>query len=68
MRHTTHRGNVVRNVVGAALAMICHFGRVGDAVQRMATFNLTSAQRLEFARQALAVRYRREHHQPVMPE
>jgi hypothetical protein len=66
--HVAHRGNVVRNVVGAAMAMIRDFGRVGEAVQRMATFNLTSAQRLEFARQALAVRYRHEQHQAVTPE
>jgi hypothetical protein len=51
MRHTTHRGNIVRNVVEAALAMIRDFGRVGEVVQRMASVNLTPAQRLEFARE-----------------
>jgi Domain of unknown function (DUF932) len=66
--HVPHRGNVVRNVVDAAMAMIRDFGRVGEAVQQMATFNLTHAQRLDFARQALAVRYRQDQHQPVTPE
>jgi len=63
-----HRGNIVRNVVEAALAMIRDFGCVGEVVQRMASFDLTADQRLEFARRALAVRYPRDHHSPVTPE
>lgn len=63
-----HRGNIVRNVVEAALAMVRDFGRVGEVVQRMASFDLTLEQRLEFARRALAVRYPRDHHSPVTPE
>ena len=66
--HLSHRGSIVRNVVGAALTMIRDFSRVGDVVRQMASFNLTPAQRLEFARRALAVRYPREQHQPVTPE
>ena len=66
--HVPHRGNIVRNVVEAALAMIRDFGRVGEVVQRMASFNLTADQRLEFARRALAVRYPRGQHWPVTPE
>jgi len=66
--HIAHRGNIVRNVVEAALAMIRDFGRVGEVVQRMASVNLTPAQRLEFARRALAVRYPHAQHQPVAPE
>jgi hypothetical protein len=62
-----HRGNIVRNVVDAALAIVRDFSRVGDVVQRMSTFNLTSEQRLDFARQALAVRYSRDQHWPVTP-
>jgi len=63
-----HRGNIVRNVVEAALAMVRDFGRVGEVVQRMASFDLTADQRLEFAGRALAVRYPRDHHWPVTPE
>jgi hypothetical protein len=66
--HIAHRGNIVRNVVEAALAMIRDFGRVGEVVQRMASVNLAPAQRLEFARRALAVRYPHAQHQPVTPE
>jgi len=66
--HVAHRGNIVRNVVDAALSMIRDFGRVGEVVQRMASFNLTAEQRLEFARQALALRYPRGQHWPVTPE
>ena len=66
--HIAHRGNIVRNVVEAALAMISDFGRVGEVVQRMASVKLTPAQRLEFARRALAVRYPHAQHQPVTPE
>ena len=66
--HVPHRGNVVRNVVDAALAMIRGFGHVGELVHRMAGFDLTLAQRLEFARRALAVRYPQAHHQAVTPE
>jgi hypothetical protein len=66
--HVPHRGNIVRNVVGAAVTMIRDFGRVGEVVQRMATFDLTPTQRLEFARLALAVRYPHARHQPVTLE
>ena len=66
--HVPHRGNIVRNVVDAALAMIRDFGQVGEVVRRMASFSLTPSQRLEFARQALAVRYPRGQYQPVTQE
>jgi hypothetical protein len=66
--HLPHRGNIVQNVVEAALSMIGDFARVGEVVQRMASVNLTHGQRLEFARRALAVRYTHDQHQPVTPE
>jgi hypothetical protein len=66
--HVPHRGNIVRNVVDAALAMIRDFGRVGEVVRRMASVNLTAEQRLEFGRQALYLRYSRGQHWPVTPE
>ncbi len=66
--HVPHRGNIVRNVVGAAMTMIRDFSRVGEVVQQMASFSLTPAQRLEFARRALAVRYPHDQHHPVTPE
>ncbi len=55
--HVPHRGNVVRNVVEAALGMVREFGGVCDTVERMRRTALDLADRLQFARRALALRY-----------
>ena len=52
-----HRGDVVRDVVCAALRISERFEALGEAVERMERTVLDSEQRLEFARQALAVRF-----------
>lgn len=62
------RSNVIRDVVDAALAMIRDFSKVGDVVRQMATLQLTHSERLEFAGQALAIRYPHDRHQPILPE
>ena len=62
--HVPHRGNVVRNVVDAALAITRDFSRVGEVIERMHDTMLSSEQRMHFARQALAVRYPGGQHQP----
>lgn len=62
--HVPHRGNVVANVVEAALAITRDFSRVGEVVEQMHRTSLTFDERLAFARQALAVRYPADRHQP----
>lgn len=66
--HVPHRGNVVQNVVDGALALTRDFSRVGTVIERMAALQLTQAQRVDFANQALDVRYARGAYQPVSAE
>jgi len=62
--HVPHRGNVVRNVVDAALAITRDFSRVGEVIDRMHDTRLSPEGRMHFARQALAVRYLGDQHRP----
>lgn len=55
--HVGHRGNVVANVVEAAQRITRDFSRVGEAVEAMRTINLTEGQQLDFAREALKLRF-----------
>ena len=55
--HVPHRGNVVQNVVDGALALTRDFTKVGAVIERMAALQLDIEQRVQFANQALAVRY-----------
>jgi hypothetical protein len=52
-----HRGDVVRDVVCAALRISERFGALAEAVDRMERTRLDEPQRLEFAREALALRF-----------
>lgn len=61
--HVSHRGNVVANVVEAAQRITGEFGRVGEAVEAMRGTTLTGGEQLDFARQALALRFP-EHAEP----
>jgi hypothetical protein len=53
----THRGDVVRDIVAAAVRISERFDCLAGAVERMERTVLDSEQRLEFAREALAVRF-----------
>lgn len=55
--HVPHRGNVVANVVDAALELTRDFSRVGEVIECMHHTELTFEQKVAFAHQALAVRY-----------
>jgi hypothetical protein len=65
--HVPHRGNVVRNVVDAALGMVREFGGVCDTVERMRRTALEFADQLQLARRALALRYVSEERCPIAP-
>lgn len=55
--HVSHRGNVVANVVEAAQRITRDFGRVGEAVEQMRSTMLTEGQQLDFAKDALQLRF-----------
>lgn len=65
--HVAHRGNVVRNVVEAALRITQAFSRVGDAIERMIARSMTEGERLSFAADALALRFTGREDKPVLP-
>ncbi|MBS0341377.1 MAG: DUF932 domain-containing protein [Proteobacteria bacterium] len=65
--HVSHRGNVVANVVEAAQRITQDFGRVGEAVQEMRATELTGGQQLDFAREALKLRFPEHSEPPVQP-
>lgn len=65
--HVSHRGNVVRNVVEAALRITQAFSRVGDAIERMIARSMTEGERLALAADALAQRFARREDKPVLP-
>jgi hypothetical protein len=53
----THRGDVLRDIVCAAIRISERFEALAVAVERMERTTLDAGQRLEFARDALALRY-----------
>ena len=55
--HVPHRHNVVADIVNGALTMVQQFSDVGVVVEQMAATLLTPLQRIDFAMQALRVRY-----------
>ena len=65
--HVSHRGNVVANVVEAAQRITREFGRVGEAVEQMRGTQLSGGQQLDFAREALALRFPDATEPPVQP-
>lgn len=65
--HVSHRGNVVAQVVEAAQRIAGEFARVGEAVEAMRGTVLSGAQQLDFAREALALRYPDRGEPPVQP-
>jgi hypothetical protein len=65
--HVSHRGNVVANVVEAAQRITREFGLVGEAVEQMRGTQLSGGQQLDFAREALALRFPGATEPPVQP-
>ena len=65
--HVSHRGNVVANVVEAAQRITRDFGCVGDVVEQMRGTMLTDTQQLDFAREALKLRFPEQAEPPVQP-
>lgn len=66
--HVPHRGNVVQNVIDAALAITRDFSRVGEVIEQMHQTHLSYDERMDFAQRALAVRYPGEQHRPFEPD
>jgi hypothetical protein len=66
--HVPHRGDVIRNVVDAALAMVREFSRIGCVIERMHHTWLTPDQQYRFAQHALSIRYPGERHWPILAE
>lgn len=65
--HVSHRGNVVANVVEAAQRITRDFARVGEVVEQMRGTLLTDTQQLDFAREALKLRFPAQAEPPVQP-
>ncbi|WP_256220232.1 MULTISPECIES: DUF932 domain-containing protein [unclassified Variovorax] len=65
--HVSHRGNVVANVVDAAQKITRDLAQVGAAVAQMRLTMLTQGQQLDFAREALALRFAGHDALPVEP-
>jgi hypothetical protein len=65
--HVSHRGNVVANVVDAAQRITRDLAQVGEAVAQMRLTRLTEGQQLDFAREALALRFAGQDAAPVAP-
>ncbi len=62
-----HRGDVVRDVVCAAFRISERFEVLATAVERMERTMLDAGQRLEFAAQALALRFPKDLHAGIEP-
>lgn len=64
--HVPHRGNIVHNVIEAALQIARGFDGVGETVKRMASRVLSAAEQGELAQAGLNLRYPLpEQHRPV---
>lgn len=62
--HVAHRGNVVAHVVEAALTLTRSFSAIDAVVERMQAQALSLEERIAFAQDAMAARYRGPQHQP----
>jgi hypothetical protein len=66
--HVPHRGNIIHNVVEAALRIAQGFGHIGELVERMAGRQLDDGERYSLAGAALKLRYQHPgQHIPVSP-
>jgi len=57
--HVAHRGNVIANIVEAALQLARGFVAINDVIDLMHAAMLTEPQRLRFAEQAFDIRFQR---------
>lgn len=65
--HVPHRGNVIANVVEAALTITRGFADIGTVIERMARTVLSNEQRVDFAHAAAQLRYNNAGHIPYAP-
>lgn len=63
--HVPHRGNIIHNVVDAALEIARGFNDITRVVERMALRQLSDEDRGDFAAMALRIRYPNQDHVPV---
>jgi hypothetical protein len=63
----SHRGNVLEQAIAAVLAQSEQFAAIGQWVERMERKELKEGERLEFARQALILRFPKDRHQRLNP-
>ncbi len=64
--YVPHRGNILTNVVEAALQIMDGFGDIGRVLKQLANRTLTDQERWDFAAQALRMRYPKpEQHIPL---
>lgn len=66
--HVPHRGNIIANVVDAALTLTSGFSRIGDVIDQMVRTALSSSERFDFAARALAIRFSSSKHVPISPD
>ena len=57
--HVPHRGNIIANIVEAALQIASGFSAINDVIDLMKVGMLTEAQRIQFAEQAFNIRFHR---------
>ena len=57
--HVPHRGNIIANIVEAALQIASGFTAIHDVIDLMRAARLTEPQRLRFAEQAFHIRFQR---------
>jgi len=65
--HVPHRGNVIANVVEAAMSILDGFSCVGPVLEQMARTILTEEQKIHFAHNAALLRYPQGTHIPYPP-
>ena len=64
--HVQHRGNVIANIVDAALLLAGGFSAINDVIALMQVARLTESQRLRFAEQAFDIRFQRFEVKPAV--
>lgn len=63
--HVPHRGNIIANIIEAALQLAGGFSAINDVIDLMQAARLTESQRLRFAEQAFNIRFQRWDAKPV---
>jgi hypothetical protein len=63
--HVPHRGNIIANIVEAAVQIASGFSAINDVIDLMHAATLTESQRIRFAEQAFHIRFHRVDAKPV---